>query len=91
MRQQVLPLLPAEAAPIGPVAGLVETEEGGVVFVAGLAAFAFDSDSGDLVGRRLAAVQLVETGIASVGCSANFGHVIGGVSYAAERDPRLLM
>ena len=63
MRQQVLPLLPAEAAPIGPVAGLVETEEGGVVFVAGLAAFAFDS--GDLVGRRLAAVQLVETGIAS--------------------------
>ena len=23
--------------------------------------------------------------------SANFGHVIGGVSYAAERDPRLLM
>ena len=27
----------------------------------------------------------------AVGCSANFGHVIGGVSYAAERDPRLLM
>ena len=63
MRQQVLPLLPAEAVPIGPVAGLVETGEGGVVFVAGLAAFVFDA--GDLVGRRLAAVQLVETGIAS--------------------------
>lgn len=56
-------MLPAEAVPVGPVAGLVETEEGGVVFVAGLATFAFDTD--DRVGRRLAAVQLVETGIAS--------------------------
>jgi transposase-like protein len=61
--QAVLPLLPAEAVPIGPVAGLVEGPEGGVVFVSGMATFAFDA--GDEVGRRLAAVQLVTTEIAS--------------------------
>jgi len=49
--------------PIGPVAGLVEGPEGGVVFVAGMATFAFDAD--DEVGRRLAAVQLVAMKIAS--------------------------
>jgi transposase-like protein len=63
MTQAVLPLLPAEAVPIGPVAGLVEGPEGGVVFVCGMATFAFDA--GDEVGRRLAAVQLVTTDIAS--------------------------
>src|SRR2546421_4638926 len=63
MTQAVLPLLPAEAVPIGPVAGLVEGPEGGGVFVCGMATFAFDA--GDEVGRRLAAVQLVTTDIAS--------------------------
>ena len=61
--QPVLPLIPAEATRIGPVAALVEKpDEGGVVYVNGLATFCFDAD--DEVGRRLAAVQLVETEIA---------------------------
>lgn len=62
--QQVLPLLPAEAKLVGPVAGLAEDPDGGgVVFVSGLATFTFDA--GDEVGRRVAAVQLVTTRIAS--------------------------
>lgn len=70
--QQVLPLLLADAVAIGPVAGLVENADGGVVFVSGLATFAFAAD--DEVGRRLAAVQLVGTKIASlVAVSAAFG------------------
>jgi len=70
--QAVLPLLPADAVPIGPLAGLVEGPDGGVVFVAGLATFAFDA--GDEVGRRLAAVQLVATKIASaVAVAEGFG------------------
>lgn len=72
MSQQVLPLLPGDAVAIGPLAGLVQTEAGGVVFVCGLATFAFTDD--DVLGRRLAAVQLVETKIASVGAvTAGFG------------------
>lgn len=39
--QPVLALLPAGAAAIGASAGLVEGPEGGVVFVAGMATFAF--------------------------------------------------
>jgi transposase len=61
--QPVLPLIPAEATPIGQIAALVEKPgEGGVVYVNGLATFCFDA--GDEVGRRLAAVQLAETEIA---------------------------
>ncbi|HZE15546.1 MAG TPA: hypothetical protein VE197_07470 [Mycobacterium sp.] len=61
--QPVLPLIPAEATPIGAIAALVDKAgEGGVVYVNGLATFCFDA--GDEVGRRLAAVQLVETEIA---------------------------
>ncbi|MDT7594935.1 MAG: hypothetical protein QOJ06_481 [Pseudonocardiales bacterium] len=72
VNQAVLPLLPADAILIGPVAGLVEGPEGGVVFVAGMATFAFDA--GDEVGRRLAAVQLVTTDIASaVAVADGFG------------------
>ncbi len=63
MGQPVLPLLPADARPVGPSAGLVEGPEGGVVFVFGLASFTFGA--GDEPGRRLAAVQLVATGIAT--------------------------
>jgi transposase-like protein len=70
--QAVLPLLPAGAVAIGPVAGLVEGPEGGVVFVSGMATFAFDSS--DEIGRRLAAVQLVTTDIASaVAVAEGFG------------------
>jgi len=62
--QPVLPLLPAQARSVGPSAGLLEGPEGGVVFVFGLATFNYAND--DQAGRRLAAVQLVTTKIASV-------------------------
>src|SRR5664279_5015906 len=63
VRQPVLPLLPADATPIGPAAGLVDSPDGGTVFVFGQATFAFATD--DEVGRRLAAEQLVATEIDS--------------------------
>src|SRR5438309_6616688 len=63
--QSVLPLLPAQARSVGPSAGLLDDGEGaGVVFVFGLATYTFAA--GDELGRRLAAVQLVRTGVASV-------------------------
>ena len=41
--QPVLPLTPAEATPIGPIAALVDKPgEGSVVYVNGLATFCFD-------------------------------------------------
>jgi len=61
--QPVLPLLPAQARSVGPSVGLLEGPEGGVVFVFGLVTFTFARS--DQVGRRLAAVQLVTTKIAS--------------------------
>src|SRR5665647_1560425 len=61
--QPVLDLLPAEACSVGPSAGLLEGPDGGVVFVFGLATFAYAA--GDETGRRLAAVQLAATKIAS--------------------------
>src|SRR5665647_422706 len=65
VNQPVLQLLPARARSVGPSAGLLEGPEGGVVFVFGLATFSYAS--ADAAGRRLAAVQLVTTNIASVG------------------------
>jgi hypothetical protein len=51
------------ATPIGQIGALVRDDDGGsVVYVNGLATFCFNA--GDEVGRRLAAVQLVETEIA---------------------------
>ena len=64
MSQPVLPLLPVQARSVGSSAGLLEGPDGGVVFVFGLATFSYAGD--DQVGRRLAAVQLVTTKIASV-------------------------
>src|SRR5664280_2432266 len=64
VNQPVLPLLPARARSVGPSAGLLEGPDGGVVFVFGLATFSYAS--ADQAGRRLAAVQLVTTKIASV-------------------------
>jgi transposase len=62
--QPVLPLLPAAARSIGPSAGLLEgVDGGGVVLVFGLVTFNYAA--GDDAGRRLAAVQLVVTKIAS--------------------------
>ena len=57
LSQLPLPLLPAGAAEIAPGVGLLGGEDGGLVAVHGLAAFAWDA--GDEAGRRLAAVQLV--------------------------------
>jgi transposase-like protein len=64
VNQPVLALLPARARSVGPSAGLLEGPAGGVVFVFGLATFSYAS--ADAAGRRLAAVQLVTTKIASV-------------------------
>jgi transposase-like protein len=69
VNQPVLQLLPARARSVGPSAGLLEGPEGGVVFVFGLATFSYAS--ADAAGRRLAAVQLVTTNIASVGVVAS--------------------
>jgi len=51
-----LPWLPEGAAEIAPGVGLVTGPGGGVVWVHGMAAFAWDA--GDEAGRRLAAVLL---------------------------------
>src|SRR5665213_3410690 len=61
--QPVLSLQPAQARSIGPSAGLLEGPGGGVVFIFGLATFSYGP--ADEVGRRLAAVQLVATKIAT--------------------------
>jgi transposase len=65
LSQLPLPLLPAGAAEIAPGVGLLAGEDGGLVAVHGLAAFAWDA--GDVAGRRLAAVQLVRLRAASQG------------------------
>lgn len=57
--QPPLPMLPASARPIGDAAGVCEDDNGGVVFIWGNAAFAWDA--GDDGARRFAAVQLVAT------------------------------
>src|SRR5450756_430031 len=75
--QPVLPLIPTQARSIGPSAGLLEGPGGGVVFIFGLATFSYGP--ADEVGRRLAAVQLVATRIAtSQEVAAAFG--VGGVT-----------
>jgi hypothetical protein len=75
--QPVLPLLPAQARSIGPSVGLLEGPDGGVVFVFGLATFSYAA--ADEAGRRLAAVQLVTSRIAtSVDVAAAFG--VSGVT-----------
>jgi len=59
LTQVPLPLLPGDAAEIAPGVGVVAGPDGGgVVWVHGLATFAWDA--GDEVARRLAAVQLVQ-------------------------------
>jgi len=77
VRQPVLSLLPAEARSVGPSVGLLEGPDGGVVFVFGLATFSYAA--ADEAGRRLAAVQLVTSKIAtSVDVAAAFG--VSGVT-----------
>ena len=69
---QPLPLRPAGSVSLGPAASLFEDDQGGVVFVWGMASWCWTS--GDVVGRRLAAVGLVATGAATgVEVAGGFG------------------
>ncbi|HVM14235.1 MAG TPA: helix-turn-helix domain-containing protein [Egibacteraceae bacterium] len=71
-RGQPLPLRPAGSVQVSAAVSLVENDEGGAVFVWGMAVSCWDT--GDIVGRRLAAVQLVATGAATqVEVGAGFG------------------
>jgi len=71
-RGQPLPLRPAGSARVSDAADLVENDEGGAVFVWGMATSCWDS--GDIVARRWAAVQLGVTGAATqVEVGAAFG------------------
>jgi len=71
-RGQPLPLRPAGSVRVSDGADLIENDEGGAVFVWGMAVSCWDA--GDIVGRRLAAVQLVATGSATqVEVGAGFG------------------
>ena len=63
--QAILPLAPGEARPVGPLAALLETEEGGQLFIQGWGTHSWAT--GDQTGRRLAAVQLLQSGAAKVG------------------------
>ena len=56
---QPLPLRPAGSVEIGPATCLVEDDEGGMTFIWGMASSYWKT--GDVVGRRLAAVTLVAT------------------------------
>jgi len=70
-------MLPAQARSIGASAGLLEGPDGGVVFVFGLATFSYAAS--DEAGRRLAAVQLVASKIAtSLDVASAFG--VSGVT-----------
>lgn len=70
--QVPLPLLFEGAIPIGDAAGLVVGEDGGAVFVWGVLWWSWQA--GDDAGRRLAAVQLVNSGVATrVDVAAAFG------------------
>ncbi len=60
--QPPLPLVPKETTPIGDSAGIYEDERGGAVFIWGNVVYTWGP--GDEPLRRLAAVQLVETGAA---------------------------
>jgi len=71
-RGQPLPLRPAGSVQVSAAVSLVENDEGGAVFVWGMAVSCWDT--GDIVGRRLAAVQLVATGAATQAeVGASFG------------------
>src|SRR5580658_10153648 len=59
---QPLPLSPAGSVAVNGSVDLLETDEGGVVFLCGMASWCWSP--GDVVGRRLAAVSVVETGAA---------------------------
>ncbi len=67
-----MPLRPSGSVRVSEAADLVESDEGGAVFIWGMAASCWDA--GDVVARRMAAVQLVVTGAATqVEVGAGFG------------------
>ncbi len=71
-RGQPLPLRPAGSVRVSDAAALFENDEGGAVFVWGMATSCWDA--GDIVARRFAAVQLGVTGAATqVEVGAAFG------------------
>ena len=71
-RGQQLPLAPAGSVAVAPGVDLLEVDEGGVVFVWGRATWCWEPR--DVMARRLAAVQLVETRSARHGeVAAGFG------------------
>jgi len=82
--QAVLPLLPAEARSVGPSAGLLEGPDGGVVFVFGWAGYSYAA--GDEAGRRLAAVQLVGSKIATAAEVASAFGVSGVTLWTWRRE-----
>ena len=55
--QPPLPLIPTGATEIGAAAAMIEDHDGGRVFVHGNLSFAWDT--GDIAGRRFAAVSLM--------------------------------
>ena len=71
---QPLPLAPAGSVTVAPGVELLEVDSGGVVLLWGRAAWCWDT--GDIVGRRLAAVQLVDTR------SARHGEVMAAFAVA---------
>ena len=58
-RGMPLPLTPSGSVPVGYGVAVIDSDEGGAVFLFGSPVWCWDHD--DVVGRRLAAVQLVET------------------------------
>src|SRR5260370_18412542 len=93
LTQLPLPMLPGDAREIAPGAGVVDGPDGGgVVWVHGLATFAWDA--GDEAARRLAAVQLWQLKAASQAkVAATFGVIPltlwrGREAPAARRGPR---
>lgn len=64
-RGRPLPLVPAGSVRVNQGVHLLESDEGGAVFLWGMAAWCWGA--GDVAGRRLAAVQLVETKAAMPG------------------------
>ena len=67
-RGMPLPLTPSGSVPVGYGVAVIDSDEGGAVFLFGLPVWCWDHD--DVVGRRLAAVQLVETSTAQAGVVA---------------------
>lgn len=72
VRGAPLPLVPAGSVPVGDAVAVIDGDEGGAVFVFGAPVWCWDH--GDVVGRRVAAVQLVETSTAQAkAVAAAFG------------------